>query len=180
MIDNNTIAKIIQDGWHIKFMDTSEFTCDLYETAVLSALPRMSDSESILHYIPKQFLTLELCELAIERDGCAIRDIPRDLLTYDLCELAVKKKGTELIGIPVKFQKKALIKLAIEEDGAALVALSKNQITEELCWIAMKTAPHLFCYVPDNYKSLEMYVYAQRRCPTVLPGDLQEFREKAR
>ena len=58
----------------------------------------------ILYYIPKRLLTLDLCKLAVQKNGDALCYIPKEYITYEICEIAVKNKKNALNDVPEEYK----------------------------------------------------------------------------
>lgn len=164
----NILKTITEDGWHIASLPEEERTAEMCRAAIQSAIPKLSDSESILRYVPKPLRTPELCMLAVARDGGALRDVPLELQKRDICLTAVKNYWNALGNVPVAFQDEELCGAAVEENGQALQFVPHALVTSALIWRALKTAPAALQFVPLELRTAEICLYAYRRDNTGL------------
>ncbi len=170
MGNSSTEEWIKQDGWNLRWVPKCDRSLELCELAIETAHPRLTDSESILHYVPITFRTPKLCWLALYKDGCAIRAIPKEILTYEMCIEAVQRKGDELVSVPREWRDEKMCKIAVEEDGKALISVPEDLLTSELVWLAIRTVPEMLTFaVPEHLITAEMWVFAKRR--TQRPGN---------
>ena len=51
-------------------------------------------------YVPEEFKTPELCEIAVTSNGWALKYVPDELITPRLCYVAIKNDGTTLELVP--------------------------------------------------------------------------------
>ena len=167
-MDYNMLKTITKDGWRIVSLPAEKRTAELCRAAVQSALPKLSDTESILHYVPKPLRTLDLCLLAVARDGGALRDVPQELLQHDICLTAVKNYWNALGDVPLSLRNREICDAAIAENGLALQFVPRPLVTPELIWKALKTASSALQFVPVELRTAEVCQYACRRDPTGL------------
>ena len=57
-----------------------------------------------LRNIPKEFITSELCILAVTQDCYALDEVPEELRTYEVCKLAVTQDRYALEYVPDHLQ----------------------------------------------------------------------------
>ena len=91
-----------------------------------------------LKFIPEEYITKELLELAVKQNGLALRYVQEEYRTPDLCEIAIQQDGRLLLYVPKKLRTKELCELAIKENGYALADIPYSLITKELCELAVK------------------------------------------
>ena len=68
---------------------------------------------SMLEFVPEEFITFELCEIAVKNRGYALNYVPEELKTEELCLAAVKKDGYYLEYVPDKFKTEKICKAAV-------------------------------------------------------------------
>ena len=83
-----------------------------------------------LEFVPDEFMTEEICKVAVKRNGLALEFVPKDFLTEELC------------------------KIAVEDDGRALEFVPEYFSTEEICKIAIKNDNNALKFVPEKHKTL--------------------------
>ncbi len=112
--------------------------------------------------VPTNFLTKEMCELAVETNAYALYDIPANFLTHDLVKLAVDKAGLVVFDISKKYLTKEIIELANElygsvvnesglivcQDGMALENVPNELRNFDICKIAYFQNQESIKYVP--------------------------------
>ena len=131
-----------------------DFT-DVDDSFWINIIPK--DGEA-LEYVKNQ--TPEICELAIQQCGWALKYVKPNLLTYKLCKIAVKQNGWALKHIEQpsdvlsRAQIEKLCKLAVKQNGYALEYVKEQ--TNELCILAVQQNGHALGYVKKQFKTDEM------------------------
>jgi hypothetical protein len=91
-----------------------------------------------LRLLPKEYITPELCELAIKKNGWALSYVPKEFRDYNLCLEAVKNKGYALIHVLKEFRDYNLCLEAVKKNGLTLEFVPEEYKTPELCELAIK------------------------------------------
>lgn len=157
------LEAIRKDGWYIAGIPEDRRTLELCRIAVQSAHPKLSDTESILHYVPLALRSAELCQSAVSKDGCALFDVPEKILTRELCLTAVKNYWKALAAIPSALRDAEICSAAVRENGQALQFVPRNLMTPTMLWEAIKTAPSALQFVPMEFRTADICLYAGRR-----------------
>jgi hypothetical protein len=113
-----------------------------------------------LKFIPLEYQTKELYELAVQNNGLAIMFVPEKYRTKELCKMAIKKNIYAIEWIPEEYQTKELYELAVQQNGKALSHVPDEFKTKELCKLAVKQNGNNLRFVPDELKS-ELQHYLQ-------------------
>jgi hypothetical protein len=114
-------------------------------------------SASVLECLDERARTKDLCELAVNANGSALRFVPEHLKTKDMCMKAVK------------------------DFGGALEFVPENWKTQEMCLIAVRQYNFAIKYVPEHLKTLLMYIntiplkYLKSECTINLETDFIYF-----
>ena len=117
-----------------------------------------------LEYVPEEFKTRDMCEVAVANFGLALKYVPEKLITPELCEVAVNDGNWTLEYVPEKFKTQELCELAIEKNGYQLAYVPEHFKTEQLCEMAVKDCGWALEYVPEKFKTLELCKYAIEDC----------------
>ena len=115
----------------------------------------------------------ELLQLALGRKGTLMEWAAknhRDRLTKEMCQLAVNSHGMAVKWVPDRFRDAEMVRTAVIRDGMVLLALEENPafIKEIASQIALK-------YLPDQFKTKELCLEQVRKQGRVLqhvPADL--------
>lgn len=90
-----------------------------------------------LKYVAPQYVTYDICLLAVQKEASALEFVPEQFKSEEICTLAVKQTGYTLRY--VKNPSEELCKLAVQKDGYALKYVPENFQTEELCILAFES-----------------------------------------
>lgn len=74
-----------------------------YVEAETSYMDRVARNGSELQYVPRQYITEEMCSLALETDPEALMYIPREILTPEMCMHAVTDRWSVISHVPVEY-----------------------------------------------------------------------------
>jgi hypothetical protein len=159
--DNKVTLDYIKENWKIlepicRWLNNIRFIPKQYRTKELYEIAIKQDGLNLM-YVPEQLRTKELCELAIQNNGEALYYVPDEFKTKELCELAVRNNGMALGDIPEQYRTKELCELAIRQDGYALKYILDEFKTEELYKLAIKNNGLALQYVPEYLKTEELY-----------------------
>jgi transcriptional regulator with XRE-family HTH domain len=111
-----------------------------------------------LKFVPMEYRTAALCEVAVESRGVALMYVPNKLKTVALCEDAVQRNGWALEFVPDELRTTALCKAAIRRDGCTLQFIPEKRRTEALCLAAVKQNGLALQYVPDALRKQALRV----------------------
>ena len=75
----------------------------------------------------------------IKINGCLIKNVPKEYITQELCELAVKQNGVALKWVPEELKTFELCNIAVTNDftGNALKYVPEELRTPRLCYVAL-------------------------------------------
>ena len=168
MISNHKL-QLWQFDNEIQFMDEADNHVSLeYIKQHWSLLEPICKWLNDLQYIPKEYITKELCELAVQKNGLFLNCVPMKLRTQELCKLAVKENGAALGYTPEELKTSELCEIAVQNNGSALRYVPKHLITQELCELAIKENGEALYYVPKEYETKELYELAVKQNGDVL------------
>lgn len=104
----------------------------------------------LLEYVQDQFLTEELCKLAVQENGIILQLVKNQ--TYDICNLAVQHNGMALKYVQDQFLTEELCKLAIKQDYRSLeyVKESSDISIDEICKFAVSKNGYALQYVKNQ------------------------------
>jgi hypothetical protein len=137
---------------------------------------------NFLQYIPNQFKTYELCLLAVVKWVYSFEWVPEEYKTYDLCKTAVSKNPQALHWVPVYNKSYEICLIAVKSDPDSISWIPPQ--LKSYCFYldvighwCFYHGPELMLLVPENYRSIEMYVMAvqgNRRCIPHLPLQVKD------
>ena len=103
-------------------------------------LAQVKDWGENLKWVPEEYKTKELCEVAVKSIGHALAYVPKELKSPELCELAIKGvlgQGGNLKFVPYELQTQELCELAVKDKGYALEHVPEELKTLEMCDVAV-------------------------------------------
>ncbi|AXB55650.1 bactofilin family protein [Flavobacterium fluviale] len=103
------------DYWHNRVLSNYEdlkFVPSQYKTKKLCELA-LNINYNALHYVSKEFITPELCESLVKKNGNAICVIPDKFVTKEICCIATQN-GFLLKRIPIRFWSEEMILLVFK------------------------------------------------------------------
>ena len=154
---NRNKLQLWKNDNNIQFMDELDNTVSLqYIEQNWSVLEPICRWLNDLKFIPSEYITKELCELAVQKNGHSLNYVPEHLKTPEFCEVAVKNHGYALQYVPDELITKELFKLAVQSNECALKWIPKELRTKELCELAIEQDGNNLAYVPDEYKTQEL------------------------
>ena len=123
----------------------------------LQTIPKLSYwSEEIIKNIPIECLTNDTCENIINVCPCAIKYIPEQFITFNLCELAMSK--SYLNDIPDKYRTEEFIL----KYPNAIKWLHKKYMTKNIVDAYLNCDDVFLDNIPDQYKTLDICKKAAR------------------
>jgi hypothetical protein len=155
-----------------------------------------------LQFVPKEFITKELCTAAVECCGYNIQFVPKEYITQELCLLAVSdssRGGLQFIQekyltddicmkavtstrhfndmkyIPKRFLTKKLCVAAVLKHGGAIRYVPKEYINYDLCVAAVSKNGDALEYIPLEYVTKELCDIAVYRCGNAIGFVPDEF-----
>ena len=129
-------------GYALEYVN--EQTYEICKLAVLCKPPNRIRCGNVLKYVKDQFKTKELCILAVEGNGYAIRYVNDP--TEEICVIAVQENGNALEFVNDKTEN--ICKQAVKKTGDALEFVDKQ--TEEICIMAVQQNGHALKYVKEQ------------------------------
>lgn len=67
-----------------------EFKEEIHQKAYLKYLEEVKNNGWNLKDVPEEFITKELCELAVVSSSSALLFVPEDLKTFEMCDIALE------------------------------------------------------------------------------------------
>jgi len=101
----------------------------------------------------------DLCSLAVQRDGTALKWIPPEYQTEEIVKTAVRNNGVALSSVPEEKRTLELYQLAIETSGYMLEGMPDEWITADICDTAIRASVFAFKSVPIRFKTPKMCEY---------------------
>ena len=154
---NGEKLQLWKNGNYIQFMDEADNTVSLeYIEQNWKILEPICLWLNNLKYIPKKYLTREICELAVKQDGLSLCYVPDKLKTPALCEIAINQNGMSIEWIPEKYLTKELCELAVNQNGMALEYVPNELISKGMCQVAVQQNGNALYHVPANIMTEEL------------------------
>lgn len=157
-----------ENGFRIIEIPCCDLNQELCMLATKNSYRQFGSNQSILCFIPVQYITPELVLEAVRHNGDAIIDIPLaqhtpEFFSDEILEAAVTELGDALRNIPASFITPKLCMLAVNDDGRALRFVPEQFISEQLILIALKTVPTVLECVNEKYLTdAVLYEYLKR------------------
>ena len=148
MTEQERIDSIVKNGGcHLKNFKPENITYQMCLTAV-------SDTGSAICYVPEQYRTEEIYQIASQSFGDILRIIPQEYLTPEICTNAVKAMGTALTYVPDAYKTSDLCFLAVCKDPQAFQYVPTNMLTPEFCARVVKQKGyHSISSLPNDLKN---------------------------
>ena len=154
---NGNKLQLWKSEYDIQFMDESDNNVSLeYIEQNWSVLEPVCKWLNDLRFIPEEYRTKELCELAVKQNGQALQLVPEELRIKELCEIAAKQDGLSLYFVPEELKTKKIYELAVQNNGYALEYVPEELRTPELCAIAVQNNGEALEYVPIKLRTKEL------------------------
>jgi peptide methionine sulfoxide reductase MsrB len=113
-----------------------------------------------LRYIPKELQTERMCFTAVSNNGYALQYVPKELRTERMCFTAVSNTGQALQYVPEEMQTERMCLAAVSTYGYALQYVPEELRTERMCLAAVSKNGHALSYVPEELRTERMYLAA--------------------
>jgi hypothetical protein len=110
--------------------------------------------------IPKDVITHELFELALQSAIWIIKGAKNKFKTYKNCLYAVSGNGEILEHIPKEHITEEMVRAAVKNRNKSLKYIPKHMITQEICKKAVKSNGENIQFVPEEFMSSELCLIA--------------------
>ena len=100
-----------------------------------------------------EFMTKEICVIAVKNDGASLQDVPKDYVDYEMCLSAVENCGYAIKYVPEQYLTESLIKRAVCLHPESLMDVPKQYLSEERCFEFVKDNVRSFEYIPSEFQS---------------------------
>lgn len=172
MITDDVLAHVACLCDMMSSVDVSLRTEELYRFAV-------PFSEQSFKYFPKDIMTQEMCQEAVESYGNAILSIPRDFVTPELCHVALQRGCHHaLMALPRDKITEDLCVQAVKVNGMALYDIPECFITYDLCYQAVQLNGLSLSLVPSHMQDKAMCLEAVKNNGSSLGFVPKELRDK--
>jgi hypothetical protein len=207
---NNSITSIEYDRESVKSTESNDGAfCINDENEDTFVQTQRTVAESVenwppsIRFVRDEFITYELCEKAVQQDGCAIFCIKRNLVTeeqyYTLCLDAVRENGWCLNYIPEEVQTQELCDAAlhsscwslpycldrfktyenclssVERNGQTIEKVPQTLITYEMCLAGVKSRYPCLHLIPKEFITQEICDEAVKANGENIKGVPEEF-----
>ena len=138
------------------------------------ALALVKQNPNALQIVPQEFITAEMCLIAVTYCGSLLLCVPEALKTPEICRAAVKETGLALECVPDELKTLALCLNAVQNIGIAIEYVPEKLKTLELCLAAARNAwsGNVFTYIPDELKTQVKQIRLEKSMnkPSFIPG----------
>ena len=148
----------------------------------------VSSKGTDLRFVPRELITLELCEKAVDQDyynSEVFRFVPEEFKTFEMCNLVVQQSGRNLEYVPEHLKTYEMCEMGVEDKyGYALEYVPMEFRTPELCEKAVMDEIWNLKHVPEELRTLELCEMAIEKCrywdnsSTMLMDVPEEFQEE--
>lgn len=115
-----------------------------------------------------EFMTKEICVIAVKNDGASLQDVPKDYVDYEMCLSAVENCGYAIKYVPEQYLTESLIKRAVCLHPESLMDVPKQYLSEERCFELVKENVENFKYIPSESKSERIVAFVARKMPNLV------------
>ena len=100
-----------------------------------------STSSDFSRYIPDEFMTPELCLIALQNTSSDefLSKIPENILTHEMCSVFVSRFPLALFSVPKNMITKQMVETAVNIDGRSIIYAPLELITQEIFSKALDT-----------------------------------------
>ncbi len=103
-----------------------------------------------LGYIPKKYLTQELCLSMIAHSRYTFVFVPDEFKTYDMCKFVMEDCPHLFVHVPDRFKTYDMCMFVVKKFGYALKYVPAEHRTQELCTAAVIHNKDALEYVPEH------------------------------
>jgi hypothetical protein len=108
--------------------------------------------------VDEKYVTEELYLTLLEKSPTSLESIPEFRITEDMCDVAVKKDGRALKYVPEQWKSKFYIDVV--KSGKGLDTIPEEDRTDRLCTLAVEQNAEQFEYIPQDKKSYALSLAA--------------------
>ena len=153
-----------------------------------------------LQDVPKEYITQEICEAAVEKNTYNLARVPEKFKTQEMCEAAVEQNEYCLDSVPENLISQKMVNKILEEgsymtryvplkyftpqitnemiENRKFRFIRKEALTQEMCETAVKNHGPNFEYVPEEFKTQEMCETAVKNHGSNFKYVPEEFKTK--
>jgi hypothetical protein len=136
----------------LHYVPRALLTEELFETALNS----MSNSFLVIQFFPESFQTDDVYKRIVEAGSIGLSVIPKEKITLALCNIAVKSHGNALQFVPFELIDSQLCWNAVRQDGNAICYVPRNMRTPEMYCDAIKNDVEAIRFIPVEYQTDEI------------------------
>lgn len=139
---------------HLKELGKRAQTKEMVDEAV-NGFSVNNPAYTILRVIAKKYLTREVCEIAVSKNGRNLEYVPEQYRDAVMCLAAVQSDGGALRYVPEQYQDIAMCMAAVQSGGSALEYVPKQILLGdkgyEICFTAVCNGGLALSFVPKCY-----------------------------
>lgn len=145
---------VIKNGINLKFVPQNYLSDNFYFEAI-------HKNPEILRYIPEKDITYDMCLSALTIGmGRLLAFVPKQFKDLNICKIALKKDGRVISYCPPELQTTDLLEKTVNSCASAIAEIPDDKKTYSMCVSAVKVNYHFLKYVPHKFKDRLMYLYA--------------------
>lgn len=139
---------------HLKELGKRAQTKEMVDEAV-NGFSVNNPAYTILRVIAKKYLTREVCEIAVSKNGRNLEYVPEQYRDAVMCLAAVQSDGGALRYVPEQYRDIAMCMAAVQSGGSALEYVPKRILLGdkgyEICFTAVCNGGLALSFVPKCY-----------------------------
>jgi hypothetical protein len=108
--------------------------------------------------VDEKYITNDLYLTMLEKSPTSLENIPEERITQEMCDVAVKKDGRAIKAVPEQWQSKYYIDVV--KSGKGLYEIPEEDRTDRLCALAVEQEADQYEYVPQDKKSYALSLAA--------------------
>jgi len=123
--------------------------------------------------VDEKYITDELYELMLEKSPTGLESIPEHRKTEQMCDIAVKKDGRAIKSVPKQWQQ--VFYIDVVKSGKGLYEIPEEDRTDRLCTLAVEKEASQFEYVPEDKRTYALSLAAiDKNCEMIefVPSEL--------
>jgi len=124
---------------------------------------RLANGESVLKSAISSPHDEKYFREIVQKNYRDLKTVPPEFLTKELCMLALQQTVFALQFFPEQFIDAAVVRKAVEQDGMALRYIPDALITKELCYMAVNNGGLLKTDIPERFYEYELLLAALRK-----------------
>lgn len=130
-------------------------------------------------YVPKHLRSDELCIYAFNTNTRLFIELPDFIKTYEMCLKYIKLERSDIDYIPLKFRTEEMYTEAIKSNDKNFLRVSNDEKTYQMCEIVVQKNAYMYKYVPDIHKTYDLSleaIYKNNNMIQYVPKDFKTYK----